>query len=72
VIYLSSPTEPTYEADFMEPLHLDLKREARTLNVRKAKNETDFDKLPLFQKYQFFTPGTSLLLVSIPRGILLF
>jgi hypothetical protein len=56
-IYLSSPSEPIYEADFGEPLHVELKRRAVSMPVRRAKNETDWNNLPLFEKYQFFTPG---------------
>ncbi|OHE95905.1 ER protein BIG1 [Colletotrichum orchidophilum] len=58
VIYLASPSEPTYEAEFMEPLHAELKRhEASLRHVRRAKNETEWSKLPLFEKYVFFSPG---------------
>ncbi|WYZ38929.1 hypothetical protein EsH8_III_000843 [Colletotrichum jinshuiense] len=58
VIYLASPSEPTYQAEFMEPLHAELKRhEASLQHVRRAKNDTDWNKLPLFEKYVFFTPG---------------
>ena len=38
-------------------MHIDLKRDEHAIPVRRAKNNSDFDKLPLFEKYQFFTPG---------------
>jgi hypothetical protein len=61
LIYLSSATEPTYEAQFAEPLHMELRRQISG-NIKRASNETDRSKLPLFEKYQFFTPGTSLVM----------
>ncbi|KXH28127.1 ER protein BIG1 [Colletotrichum simmondsii] len=59
VIYLASPSEPTYEAEFTtEPLHAELKRhEASLRHVRRADNQTEWSKLPLFEKYVFFSPG---------------
>ncbi|OLN84488.1 hypothetical protein CCHL11_08174 [Colletotrichum chlorophyti] len=59
VIYLASPSEPTYQAEFTtEPLHAELRRhQANLLHVRKDKNETEWNKLPLFEKYVFFSPG---------------
>ncbi|KAK2028513.1 ER protein BIG1 [Colletotrichum zoysiae] len=59
VIYLASPSEPTYQAEFTgEPLHAELKRhEASMLHVRQDKNQTEWNKLPLFEKYVFFSPG---------------
>ncbi|KAM0286015.1 hypothetical protein ACHAQH_001205 [Verticillium albo-atrum] len=59
VIYLTSPSEQTsYEAEFNEPLHEDLKRlRARIASSPRAENNTEWAKLGLFDKYQFFTPG---------------
>ena len=57
ILFLSSPGEPTYDADFVEPIQMDLKRHVRDGSVRRQSNESDWDRLPLFQKYQFFTPG---------------
>lgn len=59
VIYLTSPSEQTsYEAEFNEPLHEDLKRlRARVVSAPRADNNTEWEKLGLFDKYQFFTPG---------------
>ncbi|TDZ74231.1 hypothetical protein CTRI78_v001071 [Colletotrichum trifolii] len=66
VIYLASPSEPTYQAEFTEPLHAELKRhEASLLHVRKDKNETKWEKLPLFEKYVFFSPGIFHALVAV-------
>jgi hypothetical protein len=57
ILFMSSPREPTYEADFAEPLHLDLKRNLRDVPVPRQSNISDGRQLPLFEKYQFFTPG---------------
>ncbi|KAF9881300.1 ER protein big1 [Colletotrichum karsti] len=67
VIYLASPSEPTYQAEFPEePLHAELKRhEASLLHARKDKNETQWNKLPLFEKYVFFSPGIFHALVAV-------
>ncbi|KOS17892.1 Protein big1 [Escovopsis weberi] len=70
VLFLSSPNEPVYEADFAEPLQTELKRRQEA-PVRQQKNKTEWDDLPLFEKYQFFTPGiftaivTAIVLLSI-------
>ncbi|TKW59196.1 hypothetical protein CTA1_2009 [Colletotrichum tanaceti] len=71
VIYLASPSEPTYQAEFTgEPLHAELKRhEASLLHVRKDNNETEWNKLPLFEKYVFFSPG---IFHAIVASIILF
>ncbi|KAK1968439.1 ER protein BIG1 [Colletotrichum sublineola] len=71
VIYLASPSEPTYQAEFAgEPLHAELKRqEASMLHARKDKNETEWNKLPLFEKYVFFSPG---IFHAIVASIILF
>jgi hypothetical protein len=64
----SDPNEfKVYQPDFAEPMHMDLKRwsEESELSARQKSNSTA--KLPLFEKYQFFTPGAFILLVE-PRG----
>ena len=62
LILLGAPTtaaEPTvYEAEFEETVMMDLKRSVQGRPSRRADNETEWNKLPLFEKYQFFTPGT--------------
>lgn len=59
VVFLSTQMENTmYEADFEEAVDMDLKRHVQSGSLmRRADNETDWNKLPLFEKYQFFTPG---------------
>jgi hypothetical protein len=59
VLFFSDPNEMRYEADFDQPLHMELKRgESETVFIgRRAANNTDHR--PLFEKYQFFTPGKS-------------
>ncbi|KAL2176363.1 BIG/ATPase V1 complex, subunit S1 [Thermothelomyces heterothallicus CBS 202.75] len=59
VMVYSDPNEfNAYEPEFSEPVHIDLKRwsgEALEVLVRESSNSTN--NLPLFEKYQFFTPG---------------
>jgi hypothetical protein len=62
VIYTTTPVStnvmhktPSYQPDFMEPLHMDLKRQS--IYDATAKNKTARDNRPLFEKYQFLTPG---------------
>ena len=71
VIYMTTPplafthAESSYEMDdsYQSALHTDLKRNVNTLQRRQSDNDTNFQKdLGLFEKYQFFTPGRSLLL----------
>ncbi|RYP24510.1 hypothetical protein DL765_000530 [Monosporascus sp. GIB2] len=57
VIYAAGPrTEApkTYTAEFQDSAHVELKRQLQHLGKR-ALNDTS--NLPLFEKYQFFTPG---------------
>jgi hypothetical protein len=55
-VLFSDPNEMRYKAEFAQPLHMDLKREADPVyGGRRAPNSTD--SRPLFEKYQFFTPG---------------
>ncbi|CAG8976886.1 hypothetical protein HYALB_00003497 [Hymenoscyphus albidus] len=52
-----------YEAEFQEPVHMDLKRNVLT---RESKSEKGPDRRPLFEKYQYFTPGLFMgLLVTV-------
>ncbi|RFU36136.1 hypothetical protein B7463_g201, partial [Scytalidium lignicola] len=81
IIYLSTPPTrevivdevTTYDAMFNTPLKMDLKRDLRI----RADNHTRFDRRPLFEKYQFFTPGlfmgltvTIILLAILSVGIM--
>lgn len=54
---------PVYEAMFDEPVHMDLKR---SLYSRAAGRNSSVptDTRPLFEKYQFLTPGELPLHVS--------
>lgn len=48
------------EPPFQESMHTDLKRDVQqgTRRRRQAKNADNFqDGLPLFEKYQFLSPG---------------
>ena len=61
-ILFSTPTasieehneSPIYEAAFNDPVHMDLKRD---LYTRKSNATKEHDARPLFEKYQFLTPG---------------
>jgi hypothetical protein len=59
IIYTTTPVSAeivddlSYKPVFIEPLHMELKR-----FDDKPPNDTEKDDRPLFEKYQFFTPGT--------------
>ncbi|KAL2760563.1 hypothetical protein ACRALDRAFT_2039180 [Sodiomyces alcalophilus JCM 7366] len=59
IIYLSSLAGPsTNDVDSTGVLSAELRKlRARAWPVRRQDNNTDWDKLPLFEKYQFLTPG---------------
>jgi len=71
ILFMSTPGELSYESRFDEPVRMDLKRHVQGSHIRRKDNETEWDKLPLFEKYQFFTPGifmgiiTAIVLISI-------
>jgi len=46
---------PTYEPVFQEPLHMEIKRQFEYRTT--GENSTAPPNAPLFEKYQFFTPG---------------
>jgi hypothetical protein len=59
-VVFSDPNEfKAYEPDFGAPVRMDLRRweEAPGVVAQRKANETD--NRPLFEKYQFFTPGKS-------------
>jgi hypothetical protein len=62
IIYTTTPMidipaedPPVYEAAFDEAVHLDLKRELHSFDKRAGAKQTDFR--PLFEKYNFLSPG---------------
>ncbi|RCI13564.1 hypothetical protein L249_5477 [Ophiocordyceps polyrhachis-furcata BCC 54312] len=57
ILFLSRPGEPAYQAEFIDTIHQDLKRDLEPELVRREENNTEWDRLPLLEKYQFFTPG---------------
>jgi hypothetical protein len=63
ILFVATTAEPVYEAVFDEPVRMDLKRSVQG-QVRRAGNETEWSKLPLFEKYQFFTPGIFMAIVT--------
>ncbi|CAM1508501.1 Fc.00g053490.m01.CDS01 [Cosmosporella sp. VM-42] len=70
-LFIGTPGEPIYEPEFDEPLRMDLKRHTQGKPILRRANETVRDTRPLFEKYQFFTPGifmaiiTAIVLLSI-------
>lgn len=56
VVHDSVSDVPNYESEFQEPLHSEIKRQT----VRRADGGSKVDRRPLFEKYQFFTPGMNL------------
>ncbi|KAF5244965.1 hypothetical protein FAUST_2074 [Fusarium austroamericanum] len=63
---VSGSEKTIYESEFIEPLHMDLKRDVS--EGSKAGNTTR-DTRGLFEKYQFFTPG---IFMAIITAIVLF
>lgn len=70
LVLFSDSTEPvSHEPEFVGPIHTDMKRsveERRTVAKRKSDSS---NKLPLFEKYQFFTPGMRPFLLYATQGI---
>lgn len=46
--------DPIYEAVFDDAVHMDLKR---SLSAGKKNSTVESDQRPLFEKYQFLSPG---------------
>ncbi|KFX87974.1 hypothetical protein O988_07504 [Pseudogymnoascus sp. VKM F-3808] len=64
IVHDSVSDVPNYEPEFQEPLHSEIKRQ--TGAMRRAEDGKKVDTRPLFEKYQFFTPGIFMgLLVTI-------
>ncbi|KAF3000366.1 hypothetical protein E8E14_004994 [Neopestalotiopsis sp. 37M] len=53
--------EKHYEAEFKDTTHQELKRQVDSIKREKKERDTR----PLFEKYQFFTPGIFMTLVSL-------
>ncbi|KAF5025135.1 hypothetical protein F66182_2775 [Fusarium sp. NRRL 66182] len=61
----TSASEKTiYEPEFIEPVRMNLKRDVSDGMSSQADNKTEYDNRPLFQKYQFFTPGIFMGLIT--------
>ncbi|KAH6626455.1 BIG/ATPase V1 complex, subunit S1 [Chaetomium sp. MPI-SDFR-AT-0129] len=74
ILVFSDPNEfKAYEPEFGAPVHMDLKRRSSDA-PRAARRQADDarDNRPLFEKYQFFTPGIfmSFIVVGIILSIL--
>lgn len=56
-ILFSDPNEfKPYEAEFADPIHVELKRQAEPVFLERRQDDRS-NSAPLFEKYQFFTPG---------------
>ncbi len=65
VLYFADPNEfQPYEADFVDPIHIELKRQAEPVFLERRQSNVS-DKAPLFVKYQFFTPGIFMVLLVL-------
>lgn len=68
ILFLSTPEEPSLETSSR---HAEYKRHMQAPVARRDDNSTEWNKLPLFEKYQFFTPAlfmgiiVSIVLISI-------
>lgn len=69
ILFMSTPGEPNYEAEFEDSVQMDFKRDVQGQTVRRNDNETDWNRLPLFEKYQFFTPGRPTLRDAVARHV---
>lgn len=64
ILFIGTPDEQAYEAEFQDPVRMDLKRDVGSFSTRAAGNGT-IDRRSLFEKYQFFTPGIFMALVTV-------
>lgn len=60
VMVFSDPNEfKAYEPEFAAPVHMDMRRWAEKPEPSDGSKSNSTANLPLFEKYQFFTPGKS-------------
>lgn len=59
VLYFASPHEPprNYESDYVDSMPMELRRRTDGDVLERADGADGNSNLPLFAKYQFFTPG---------------
>lgn len=62
VLYFASPHEPPseYESEFADAMPMELRRRMDGGVLERADGGKGNASLPLFAKYQFFTPGKSI------------
>lgn len=67
MMVFSDPNEfQAYEPEFdNEPVHMDMKRWAEETEIVAGTKGNTTDHRPLFEKYQFFTPGKSRVLFDM-------
>ncbi|KAK3499569.1 BIG/ATPase V1 complex, subunit S1 [Neurospora hispaniola] len=66
LVMVSDPNEfKAYQPDFIEPVHMDLKRGQFSSQEGSDNGNTTYDNRPLFAKYQFFTPGIFVALLAL-------
>lgn len=66
VLYFASPHEPprSYESEFVDAAPMELRRSLEGAVLERADGGKSNSTVPLFVKYQFFTPGK--LLMRVP------
>lgn len=59
VLYFASPHEPprNYESEFVDVAPMELRRRLESAVLERADGGKGNSTVPLFVKYQFFTPG---------------
>lgn len=62
---ISDHESKQYKPEFTDPTHMELKRQLGSIVMRANNtNNTNGTSLPLFEKYQFFTPGIFMGLIA--------
>lgn len=66
MVYFASPHEPPrhYESEFAEAVPMELRRRLEGEVVERADGAAYNSTVPLFVKYQFFTPGKFWVMLS--------
>ncbi|KAG6003874.1 hypothetical protein E4U21_001622 [Claviceps maximensis] len=57
ILFYATPKEPSYDSEFIQPLHMGIRGGVDGATLNQRANASERDTRPLFEKYQFFTPG---------------
>lgn len=71
VLYFASPHEPprSYESEFVDAAPMELRRSLEGGVLERADGGKGNSTVPLFVKYQFFTPGKLSMHVSVSKMV---